>query len=122
MGTLRRDCLDYVLILDERHLRPILTLYSAYYNETCTHLGLSKNAPRQRAVQRIGTIVTVPVPVGAPSTPFARSGRPLGLIAQPNGRLAGLCGYLGMVEGGELAAATQDATIDDHGVYVRRQA
>jgi transposase InsO family protein len=40
IGTLRRECLDHVLIYGERHLRRILTLYSVYYNETRTHLGL----------------------------------------------------------------------------------
>ena len=60
IGTLRRDCLDHVLILGEWHLRRVLTLYSIYYNETRTHLGLSKDAPRRRAVQRSGTIVTCP--------------------------------------------------------------
>ena len=44
-GTIRRDCLDHVLIFGERHLRRILTLYSLYYNETRTHLGLRKDAP-----------------------------------------------------------------------------
>src|SRR6266576_1228795 len=38
IGTLRRECLDHVLIYGERHLRRILTLYSLYYNETRTHL------------------------------------------------------------------------------------
>jgi transposase InsO family protein len=45
IGTLRRECLDHVLIFGERHLRRILTSYSLYYNETRTHLGLSKDAP-----------------------------------------------------------------------------
>jgi transposase InsO family protein len=44
IGTLRRECLDHVLIYGERHLRRILTLYSLYYNETRTHLGLGKDA------------------------------------------------------------------------------
>ena len=61
IGTLWRDCLDHVLILGEWHLRRVLTLYSLYYNETRTHLGLSKDAPRRRAVQRSGTIVTAQV-------------------------------------------------------------
>ena len=39
IGTIRRDCLDHVLIFGERHLRRALTLYSRYYNETRTHLG-----------------------------------------------------------------------------------
>jgi transposase InsO family protein len=37
IGTLRRDCLDHVLIFGERHLRRVLTTYSRYYNETRTH-------------------------------------------------------------------------------------
>jgi hypothetical protein len=39
IGTLRRECLDHVLIYGERHLRRVLTLYSLYYNETRTHSG-----------------------------------------------------------------------------------
>jgi transposase InsO family protein len=50
IGTIRRDCLDHVLIFGERHLRRVLTLYSRYYNETRTHLGLGKDAPLGRAV------------------------------------------------------------------------
>ena len=61
IGTLRRDCLDHVLILGERHLRRILTLYSLYYNETRTHLGLAKDAPLRRPVQRSGTIMVTPI-------------------------------------------------------------
>jgi transposase InsO family protein len=61
IGTLRRECLDHVLILGERHLRRILTLYSLYYNETRTHLGLGKDTPLRRSVQRSGTIVTIPI-------------------------------------------------------------
>jgi hypothetical protein len=61
IGTLRRDCLDHVLIFGERHLRRVLTLYSSYYNETRTHLGLGKDAPLRRAVQRSGTIATTPI-------------------------------------------------------------
>src|SRR6266481_4280796 len=49
IGTLRRDCLDHVLIYGERHLRRILSLYSLYYNETRTHLGLGKDTPLRRA-------------------------------------------------------------------------
>jgi transposase InsO family protein len=61
IGTLRRECLDHVLIYGERHLRRVLTLYSLYYNETRTHLGLGKDAPLRRSVQRSGTIVTTPI-------------------------------------------------------------
>lgn len=52
IGTLRRDCLDHVLIFGERHLCQILTSYFSYYNETRTHLSLDKDAPLPRAIQR----------------------------------------------------------------------
>ena len=61
IGTLRRDCLDHVLIFGERHLRRVLTLYSQYYNDTRTHLSLAKDAPLGRAIQRSGTIVAIPI-------------------------------------------------------------
>ena len=64
IGTLRRECLDHVLIFGERHLRRILALYSLYYNETRTHLALRKDAPLRRAVQGSGTIITTPILFG----------------------------------------------------------
>jgi transposase InsO family protein len=61
IGTVCRECLDRMLIFGETHLRQILTLYAAYYNESRTHLSLHKDAPLGRAVQRYGTITTTPV-------------------------------------------------------------
>ena len=61
IGTLRRDCLDHILIFGEWHLLRILSLYSGYYNQTRTHLGLRKDTPLGRAVQRSGTIIATPV-------------------------------------------------------------
>src|SRR5262249_12266334 len=61
IGTLRRECLDHVLIFGERDLHRVLTLYSLYYNESRTHLGLAKDAPIPRAVQRSGPMVTTPI-------------------------------------------------------------
>src|SRR6266567_1513870 len=61
IGTLRRECLDHVLIFGERHLHRVLALYSLYYNETRTHLGLAKDAPIRRPLQRSGPIVTTPI-------------------------------------------------------------
>jgi len=61
IGTLRRECLDHVLILGEWHLRLVLNAYCLYYNETRTHLGLDKDTPLPRPTQRAGTIVSVPV-------------------------------------------------------------
>jgi transposase InsO family protein len=61
IGTVRRECLDRMLIFGEAHLRQILSLYASYYNDSRTHLSLHKNTPRGRAVQRYGTIVATPV-------------------------------------------------------------
>jgi transposase InsO family protein len=64
IGTLRRECLDHVLIFGEAHLRKILTLYASYYNQSRTHLSLRKDAPLGRSIQRSGTIVAVPILAG----------------------------------------------------------
>ena len=61
IGTVRRECLDRMLIFVEAHLRRILTLYASYYNESRTHLSLHKDAPLHRAVQRSGAITAMPV-------------------------------------------------------------
>jgi transposase InsO family protein len=61
IGTLRRECLDQVLIFGEAHLRQVLTLYASYYNESRTHLSLHRDAPLGRAVQRYGKIAATPV-------------------------------------------------------------
>jgi transposase InsO family protein len=61
IGTVRRECLDQMLIFGEAHLRQTLSLYAFYYNESSTHLSLHKDAPLGRAVQRYGTIVATPV-------------------------------------------------------------
>ena len=50
-----------MLIYGERHLRRILTFYSLYYNETRTHLGLGKDPPLGRHVERSGTIMVTPI-------------------------------------------------------------
>jgi transposase InsO family protein len=61
IGSLRRECLDHVLIFGERHLRRVLKSYCVYYNETRTHLGLDKDSPLSRPIQRTGTITARPV-------------------------------------------------------------
>ena len=52
IGTLRRDCLDHVIVLNERHLRRILARYLDYYHRWRTHLSLGMDAPSPRAVHR----------------------------------------------------------------------
>jgi hypothetical protein len=64
IGTLRRECLDQIIIFGETHLRRVLASYAAYYNQTRTHLALQKNAPLRRAVQRSGAIVAIPILAG----------------------------------------------------------
>ena len=61
IGTVRRECLDRMLIFGEAHLRRILSLYATYYNKSRTHLSLHKDAPLHRAIQRSGPVVAVPV-------------------------------------------------------------
>ena len=56
IGSIRRECLDHVVVLGEAHLRLILQAYALYYNEIRTHRSLNKDAPAHRPVQRIGAI------------------------------------------------------------------
>jgi putative transposase len=62
IGSLRRECLDHVIVWNERSLRRHLQHYLAYYHEWRTHLSLDKDAPVSRAAQppACGTIVPVP--------------------------------------------------------------
>ena len=64
IGSVRRECLDRLLIFGESHLRRILASYTAYYNQARTHLALQKDAPLHRAVQRSGVIVAIPILAG----------------------------------------------------------
>src|SRR5262249_3842854 len=54
IGSIRRECADHIIVLDEAHLRQVLKSYARYYNEARTHLALDKDAPVSRAVQRTG--------------------------------------------------------------------
>ena len=51
VGTVRRDLLDHAIILDDEHLRRLLSEYLAYYHGDRTHLGVEKDAPVVRAVE-----------------------------------------------------------------------
>ena len=64
IGTLRRECLDRMLIFGESHLRRVLSAYAGYYNQARTHLALQKDAPLHRAVHRSGVIVAIPILAG----------------------------------------------------------
>src|SRR5260221_7025290 len=56
IGSIRRECLDHIVVLGEEHLRRILKNYAAYYNGVRTHRSLNKDAPISRPVQRSGVI------------------------------------------------------------------
>src|SRR5882724_1651114 len=60
IGSIRRDCLDHVVVFGERHLRHLLNSYQKYYNEARTHLSLHKDAPIPRAVHAVGRILPTP--------------------------------------------------------------
>jgi transposase InsO family protein len=64
IGTVRRECVDRILIFGELQLRRVLASYTAYYNQTRTHLALQKDAPLRRAVRRSGAIVAIPILAG----------------------------------------------------------
>jgi transposase InsO family protein len=64
IGTVRRECLDRMLIFGDLHLRRVLASYAAYYNQARTRLALQKDAPLGRAVQRSGAIVAIPILTG----------------------------------------------------------
>ena len=59
--SIRRECLDHVVVFGERHLRHILLSYMKYYNDVRTHLSLEKDTPVSRAVERTGHILCRPV-------------------------------------------------------------
>jgi Integrase core domain len=61
IGSIRRECLDHVVVFGERHLRHVLNSYMHYYNGSRTHLALSKDAPITRAVQTFGRILPISI-------------------------------------------------------------
>jgi transposase InsO family protein len=56
IGSLRRECLDYVIVWNERALRRHLQRYLTYYHEWRTHLALDKDAPLNRPLKNPGLI------------------------------------------------------------------
>jgi transposase InsO family protein len=61
IGSIRRECLNHVIALNEEHLLRTLVEYAEYYNESRTHQSLGGNAPTPRSIQRDGEIVATPV-------------------------------------------------------------
>ena len=61
IGSIRRECLDHLIVLGEAHLRRNLKTYARYYNDVRTHRSLDKDAPVSRPVQRTGAITSRPI-------------------------------------------------------------
>src|ERR1700720_1444246 len=61
IGSIRRECLDHIVVFGERHLRHALLSYMDYYNGTRTHLSLNKDAPISRAAEAAGRILCRPI-------------------------------------------------------------
>ena len=60
IGSIRRECLDHIIVSGEAHLRRILISYADYYNSVRTHRSLNKDAPIFRSIQQIGGAVRLP--------------------------------------------------------------
>jgi transposase InsO family protein len=62
IGSIRRECLDHLIVLGEQHLRSILKSYVNYYNVSRPHLSLERNAPVPRSIEpsALGAVVAVP--------------------------------------------------------------
>jgi transposase InsO family protein len=59
IGSIRRECLDHMIILNAAHLHRVLKAYAKYYNEARTHLSLGTNAPIARKIMSFGAIKSV---------------------------------------------------------------
>ncbi len=66
IGSIRRECLDHVIVLNEAHLKYILTGYFAYYHQARCHMALDHNAPVPREVEppQNGKVIAIPHAVG----------------------------------------------------------
>ena len=59
IGTIRRECLDHVIVMNERHLMRILGSYFAYYHGWRTHQALDMDAPNGRRAQSVGEVIEI---------------------------------------------------------------
>ena len=62
IGSIRRDCLDHVVVLSDRHLKRILTSYFKYYHRWRTHLSLEMDSHESRLVQLPALVKVVQLP------------------------------------------------------------
>jgi putative transposase len=66
IGSIRRECLDHLVIFNERHLRRVLSSYVDYYHRSRTHLSLDKDCPDARPImpRGIGRVGAIPKVAG----------------------------------------------------------
>jgi putative transposase len=62
IGSLRRECVDHLIVFNESSFRRIVKAYFEYYEQSRTHLALDKDAPASRAIQppELGTVIELP--------------------------------------------------------------
>ena len=60
IGSIRRECLNHMIVLGERHLKWTLKRYVQYYLDSRSHLSLEKDSPNSRPVQSVGQIIAIP--------------------------------------------------------------
>jgi transposase InsO family protein len=62
IGSIRRKCLDHIVIFNERHLRRVLSSYVDHYHRFRTHLALDKDCPHARPIQppSVGKVIAFP--------------------------------------------------------------
>ena len=62
IGSIRRECLDHIIIFDERHLRRVLSRYFQYHHQSRTDLSLNRDCPQPRSIQppSAGKIIAFP--------------------------------------------------------------
>jgi transposase InsO family protein len=62
IGSIRRECLDHVIVLNERHLRRVVSKYLDYYHRSRTHLSLGMDCPEHRTIHEAdrGRVIEIP--------------------------------------------------------------
>src|SRR5262245_35924278 len=60
IGSIRRECLDHVIVFNEESLRHTLHSYFSYYHRSRLHLSLDKDSPDSRPVQSVGGVIAFP--------------------------------------------------------------
>jgi hypothetical protein len=58
IGSIRRECIDHIVVFGERHLRHVLLSYMSYRNDARTHLSLNKDTPIPRTIQTRGRVIS----------------------------------------------------------------